>query len=211
MDGFTNRDIEVLRTTLAAGVVPKVKPFFDMVRQELNSRIPLLVRNYSFERFKEADLWDAPAGHAIYDWCYLKPEQKWYLSWGLTGNAREFFGLSHSDSAGMLAFVYIGDCPKKEYRLTRCLRNTSNPVLSQNGCFLRTVVSQRRNLLLILPPILQDSLKPSSRGHASHLQRLTRLYRCAKASVRPGKMRGADGYYDSPLADVHINDALVSQ
>jgi hypothetical protein len=108
MNGITKRDIAVLQTTLRGGVVHKVKPFFDMVREELKSRVPLRSSNYHFERVNDADLWDAPTGYAVYDWCYLKPKKQWYLGWGLTGSATDFFGTPHHDSDGLLAFVYIG-------------------------------------------------------------------------------------------------------
>ena len=107
MNGLTKTDLKILQTTLAGGVVPKVEPFFDMVRKELDSQLLSGLRDYEF-KVREKERWEKPSGHTIWDWCYFMPEPKLYLGWGLTGDAEDFFGASLRDSSDLLAFVYIG-------------------------------------------------------------------------------------------------------
>lgn len=121
MNGITRNDAQGLQAVLAQGTVSKVKPLFQAVRDHIAPR--LLQWGYKFDRGKERaveggrrekmfDPWTDGQGLTVWDWCYFtdaktKRETKWYISWGLTGKAKQFFEDPTAPDS-LLAFVYAG-------------------------------------------------------------------------------------------------------
>jgi hypothetical protein len=102
LNGITKSDTAVLATILSHGVVPKIEPFFDMVRKKVQPGLTRL--RYRFE--PKVDVWDSTEGYAIWDWCYFRPKNPdWYIGWGLTVGG-DFFGATLEKS--LMAFVHVG-------------------------------------------------------------------------------------------------------
>ncbi len=102
LNGITKGDTAVLATILSHGVVPKIEPLFDMVRNKVQPRLQRL--GYRFE--PKIDVWDSTGGYAIWDWCYFRPKNPdWYIGWGLTVGG-DFFGATLEKS--LMAFVHVG-------------------------------------------------------------------------------------------------------
>jgi len=87
MDTFNRGDIKVMGELFRSGTHPKIAPFFEQARRELE---PVLGGWKFYSR--RADPFESAEGHGAWDWCYRETGRPpgWYIAWGIC-IPREFY------------------------------------------------------------------------------------------------------------------------